>query len=171
MKITLYAICAIAMLFSGVGCTTEGSSGAAPSVVTIQYADPGRFTDFSIQGRDVQNSATVFTRQITQTLEPVMASRFPGYLLTLRFTNIDLAGRRASAGASSVRIVRNRTPARLAFVYLMQDKSGRTIASGSQRLTDNASLSRVRNPNRSGLVASESRMLQRWLQSLSVSGG
>jgi hypothetical protein len=167
MKITLYAICAIALLFSGVGCTTEGGPGAAPSVVTIQYVDPGRFTDFSIQGRDVQNSATVFTQQITQTLEPVMASRFPGNLLTLRFTNIDLAGR----GASSVRIVRNRTPARLSFIYVMQDKSGRTIASGSRRLTDNASLSLSRNPNRSGPLASESRMLQRWLQSLSVSGG
>jgi Protein of unknown function (DUF3016) len=156
------------MLFWGFGCTTEGGRGAAPSVVTIQFVNPGGFTDFSVQGRDVQHSASVFTQQITQTLEPVMESRFPGCLLTLRFTDIDLAGRRSSIGASSSRVVRTRTPTRFSFVYVLQDRSGRTIASGSQRLVDTARLSLSGNPNQSRLLANESRTLRRWLQALSV---
>jgi hypothetical protein len=168
MKLTLYAICAIAMLISGVGCTTEGGRGAAPAVVTVQFVNPGSFTDFSVQGRDARHSASVFTQEVTRTLEPVMESRFPGYLLTLRFTDIDLAGRRSSVGASSVRIVRRRTPARLSFDYVLRDKSGRTVASDSQRLVDTARTTQSGNPSRSGPLFNENRMLRRWLQSLSV---
>jgi hypothetical protein len=167
MKPALYAICAIVVLISGIGCTTQGVGGrgtVAGTVVTVQYVNPENFTDFSVQGRDVRHSTSVFTQEVTRTLEPVMKSRFPGDLLTLRFTNIDLAGRR-SAGARSVRIVRTRTPTRLSFDYLLRDKSGRSVASGSQRLVDTSA---VGNPSRSGPLTSESRMLQRWLQRLSV---
>lgn len=166
MKLTLCAICAMGMMVINIGCTTQGERATTSSVVTIQYVDPGRFTDFSVHNRDVRYSASVFTQEVTRTLEPVMERRFPGYLLTLRFTDIDLAGRRTSAGGSSVRVVRNRTPARLSFDYVLRDKSGRTAASGSQRLVDTGHTSSSRN--RSGSLNNENRMLRRWLESLSV---
>jgi hypothetical protein len=100
MKPALYAICAIVMLISGIGCATQGVGGrgaVAGAVVTVQYVNPQNFTDFRVQGRDVRHSTSVFTQEVTRALEPVMRSRFPGDLLTLRFTNIDLAGR-PSAG-------------------------------------------------------------------------
>jgi Protein of unknown function (DUF3016) len=168
MKLTLYTVCAVAMLFSGFGCSTEVGGGVATGVVTVQYLNPERFTDFNVQGRDVQSSATVFTREVTNTLQPVMLSRFPGYLLTLRFTNIDLAGRRSSLRASSARVVRGSTPARLSFDYVVRDKSGRTVASGSERLVDSARPTQAGNPSRSGRLFNETRMLRRWLASLSV---
>jgi hypothetical protein len=170
MKRTLCAICAIVMLFCGSGCTSEGGRGATSSTVTIQYVNPERFTDFSIQRRDVQYTASVFTQRITQALDPVMESRFPGGLLTLRFTDIDLAGRRASM-ASSSSVPRSRMPARFSFNYVLRDRSGRTLASGSQRLivTERSSLSG--NPNRSSLLVNESRTLARWLRFLSVNTG
>jgi hypothetical protein len=162
MKLTLYAICVIVMLLIGVGCTTEGSGGAAPSVVTVQYTNPASFTDFSVQGRDVGSSTSIFTREVTRTLVPVMGSRFPGHLLTLQFTNIDLAGRRPAG--SSARVVRSHTLIRLSFNYVLRDKSGLTVASGSQRLVDTPRSS----PSRSGPLPNETRMLQRWLMRLSV---
>jgi hypothetical protein len=168
MKRMLYAICAIAVLFGASGCTTESGRDTGPSVVTIQFVNPGRFTDFSVQGRDLQHSVTVFRQQITQTLEPVMESRFPGCFLTMRFTDIDLAGRRNSIGASSARVVRNRTPSRFSFVYVLQDKTGGTIASGSERVVETARLSLSGNPNQNRLLANESRTLRRWLQTLPV---
>ena len=166
MKLTLCAACATGMMVINIGCTTQSDRVAASSLVTIQYVDPGRFTDFSVHGRDVRYSASVFTQEVTRTLEPVMGRRFPGYLLTLRFTNIDLAGRRSSAGASSVRVVRNRTPARLSFDYVLRNNSDRSVASGSQRLVDSAHT--LSSRNRSGSLNNESRMLRRWLESLSV---
>jgi hypothetical protein len=166
MKQTLYAMCAIAMLVSGVSCTTESGGGSAAAVVTVQYVNPANFGDFSVQGRGFQDSSSVFTQEVTRTLRPVMGSRFPGDSLTLRFTDIDLGGRRSSVGASSVRVVRQHTPARLAFDYVLRDKSGRTVASDSVRLVDNGQ--RAGNASRAGTLSTENRMLQRWLQSLSV---
>jgi Protein of unknown function (DUF3016) len=168
MKLAIYAVCAIAMIMGGVSCTTEGGRSAAATVVAVQFVDPGRFTDFSVQGRDVRYSTSVFAQEVVRTLTPVMESRFSGYLLTLRFTDIDLAGHRSSVGASSVRIVRSQTPARLSFEYVLRDKSGSTVARGSQRLVDDARRTLSSNPGRSRSLSTESRMLQRWLQSLSV---
>ena len=167
MKLALYAICAIAIALGGTGCTTGGgaTSGQAAvlgAIVTVQYVNPQSFTDFSVQGRNVQSSATLFTQEVTSTLEPVMRSRFPGDTLTLRFTNIDLAGR------GSTRIVRSNTPARLSFDYVLRDSSGHTAASGSQRLTDTLRRTSTRNPGQSSPVYLENRMLRRWLQSLPV---
>jgi hypothetical protein len=165
MKPVLAATGAIVMLIGGSGCTTEGLEGdGAAAIVTVQYVRPESFTDFRLQGRDVRSSTSLFTREVTQALEPVMRRRFPGDRLTLRFTNIDLAGR-GSAGARSVRVVRTRTPARLWFDYLLRDKSGRSVTSGSQVLVDTSSVSSLSS---AGSLSSESRMLQRWLQRLSV---
>ena len=157
------------MLFGGSGCTTEGGRGNTSSVVTLQFVNSERFTDFSLQRRDVQYTASVFTQRITEALQPVMERRFPGCLLTLRFTDIDLAGRRASMASSSI-VTRTRMPARFAFDFVLRDRSGRTLASGSQRLivTERSSLSG--NPNRSSRLSNESRTLARWLQFLSVTG-
>jgi len=163
-KSVLYAAGAIAVLMGGNGCTTEGQGGSsAGSLVTIQYVRPESFTDFRIQGRDVQTSASTFTREVTQALEPVMRSQFPGDRLTLQFTNIDLAGR-SSQGPRSVRVVRSRTPARLWFNYLLRDQSGKTVATGSQTLTTSS----VSTRGGSGPVPSETEVLQRWLRRLSV---
>jgi Protein of unknown function (DUF3016) len=166
MKPALAVAGAIVMLMSGSGCSTEGTEGGGSvAVVTVQYVRPENFTDFSVQGRrDTQSSAAIFTREVTRSLEPVMSRRFPGDRLTLRFTNIDLAGR-STVGPRSVRVVRNRTPARLWFDYLLRDKSGRSVTSGSQTLVDTSPVS---GRTSSGSLSPETRMLQRWLERLSV---
>ena len=168
MRITLYAISAIAMLFGVGGCTTESGRESSSGAVTIQFVNPGQFTDFRVQSRDVRESVSIFTQEVTRSLEPVMQNRFPGDLLTLRFTDIDLSGRRrSSAGASSVRVVRSLGPARLSFAYVLQDKSGRVLASGSERLIETRS-TRTNSPGRSRPLSIETQMLQRWLHFLPV---
>jgi DUF3016 family protein len=164
MRLALYASCAIALLFGGMGCATHGTvgGGAVPgAIVTVQYVNPQNFTDFSVQGRDVQSA---FTREVMQTLEPVMKSRFPAYMLTLQFTNIDLAGR-TTAGPRTVRVVSTRHPARLSFNYVLQDKSGHSAASGSRTLVETSPAGGTRRP---GPLNTETQMLRRWLGGLSV---
>jgi len=161
MRLALYASCAIGLLFGGMGCATHGTGGggAVPgAVVTVQYTNPQNFTDFSY-------SPSAFTREVMQTLEPVMRSRFPAYILTLQFTNIDLAGR-TTVGPRTVRVVSTRHPARLSFNYVLQDKSGHSAASGSQTLVQTPP---ARGTGRSGPLNIETQMLRRWLQRLSVS--
>jgi Protein of unknown function (DUF3016) len=112
---------------------------AQPGDVTIQFVHPEKFTDFSIYGRDYRWSASYFASEISGDLGPRLKRKFPGSKLTLRFTDIDLAGsyRTSRRGGRDVRVIRGEiTPARMSFDFLLQDNAGRTSARGSTRLTD-----------------------------------
>jgi len=177
MKLTFYAICALGVAIGNFGCTNAGnraistpapsapSAPSAPAVVTIDFVDPGRFTDFRVNNQDFQRSSTVFSRDVTSALRPVMARRFPGHTLKLRYTNIDLAGRR-TPGPQGLRVVSANTPPWLAFDYVLQNPSGRTIASGSRRLVAGAPASS--SESRARPVQIEADMMRRWLQTLRV---
>jgi len=153
---------------------TAPARSAQPSSVTIQYVNPEKFTDFRIYGRDAQWSASYFASQISDYLSPVLSRRVPGAKLTLRFTNIDLAGREAnsSQGGRNVRVTRGlTTPARMSFVFLLNDSGGRTLASGSTRITDtsNPSSTVARQRSASEALYYEKQMLDKWLKSLKTS--
>jgi len=154
MKLRLYAICCLGNLIGIFGCATRSeqpvfnAAPSAPAVVRIDFVDPGRFTDFRINGRDFQHSSPVFTRDVTSALRPVMARRFPGHTLNLRYTDIDLAGRHTS-GPQGLRVVPTRGGRPwLVFNYVLQNPSGRTIASGSRRLVVSAPASSTESRTR-----------------------
>ena len=171
MKPIFYAICALGVFIGNFGCTTAGdrpvstSTPSAPAVVTVDFVAPERFTDFRINNRDFEHSSMVFTRDVTSALRPVMARRFPGHTLILRYTNIDLVGRRTS-GPQGLGVVSGSTPPWLEFNYVLQNPSGRTIASGSRRLVASAPASS--SESRTRPVQIEANMMQRWLQALRV---
>jgi Protein of unknown function (DUF3016) len=147
--------------------------GAQPSNVTIQYVSPDKFSDFRIHGRDARWSASYFADKISDDLKPALNRQFPGSKLTLRFTDIDLAGsyRTPSRGGRDVRVTGGlTTPVRMSFVFLLQDSSGRTLTSGSTRITDNSSQSSLaRQRSASEPLYYEKKMLQRWLRSVKPS--
>ena len=177
MKLTFYAICALGVMIGNFGCTNTGNRAvstaipsapsvpSAPAVVTIDFVDPGRFTDFRINNQDFQRSSAIFTQDVTKALRPVMARRFPGHTLKLRYTNIDLAGRR-TPGPQGLRVVSASRPPWLAFDYVLQNPSGRTIASGSRRLVAGAPASS--SESRARPVQIEADMMRRWLQTLRI---
>jgi hypothetical protein len=162
---TLFAIAAISSILA-----SPPVLGAPSSTVDIQYVQPSKFTDFNIYGRGYQWSASYFTSQISDDLRPALERKVPGGKLTLRFTDIDLAGHYPSRGGRSVRIVRGQIrPARMSFAFVLQDSSGRTLANGTTRITDNSSPSSMAHPKRSSALYYEKRMLERWLRSLKTS--
>jgi hypothetical protein len=172
MKIAFYAICALGFMIGNFGCSTTtdrassivSSGPSAPAVVTVDFADPGKFTDFRVNNRDLQYSSTIFTRDVTTALRPVMARRFPAHTLNLRYTNIDLAGRRTSA-PQGLGVAPGSTQPWLVFDFVLQNPSGRIIARGSQRLVGSALTSAQ---SRSHPVQIEADMMQRWLRNLRV---
>jgi hypothetical protein len=175
MKLTFYAMCGLAVSIGNFGCTNTAdhtgdrvvstAAPSAPAAVRIEFVDPGRFTDFRVNNRDFQHSSTIFTRDVTSALLPVMARRFPGHTLNLRYTNIDLASRRTS-GPQGLSVVPTSARASLAFNYVLKNPAGRTIASGSRRLVESAPGSFTQS--RSHPVQIESDMMQRWLRTLRV---
>jgi Protein of unknown function (DUF3016) len=143
------------------------SGGAQPGDVTIQYVQPQKFTDFKIYGRDYQWSASYFAGQISGDLKPLLKRRFPGSNLTLRFTDIDLAGSTGPRSGHNVRVVRGDiVPARMSFDFLLQDSNGRKLANGSTRLIDSSRSSSFAHPKSSEPLYYEKRMLEKWLKSL-----
>ena len=174
MKPTFSAICAIAVVIGSFGCTatseravspSAASAPSAPAAVTVDYVDPGTLTDFRINNRDFQHSSTIFTRDVISALRPVMARRFPAHTLRLRYTDIDLAGRRTS-GPQGLRVVPTRGFPWLAFNYVLQNPSGRTIASGSRRLVAREPASS--SESRARPVQIEVDLMRSWLQGLRV---
>jgi DUF3016 family protein len=151
---------------------TAAVLGAQPDDVTIQYVHPEKFTDFRIYGRDYRWSASYFASEISGDLRPALKRRFPGSKLTLRFTDIDLAGsyQTSRRGGRDVRVSRGEmTPARMSFDFLLQDSAGKTLARGSTRVTDTSHYGLRSHPSGSGPLYYEKRMLERWLRSIRVS--
>jgi hypothetical protein len=138
---------------------------AAASPVSVQFVSPSKFTDFQIRGRDANYTADLFGNSVKEELTPLMKSKYPNASLLLRFTDIDLAGRYSTA--NNARTIREGHPARLAFDFVLTDATGKVLAKGSTRLTDNSSLSSNRNdPRRRQLFYYERRVLNRWLRTL-----
>ena len=140
---------------------------AAPaSPVSVQFVNPSKFTDFQIRGRDVSYTAGLFANSVREELTPLMKSKYPNGSLLLRFTNLDLAGRYSTA--NNGRVIREGHPARMAFDFVLTDATGKVLANGSTRLTDNSSLSSNRyDPKRRQLFYYERRVLNRWFRTLS----
>lgn len=163
---TLFSIAAISSILA-----SPPVLSASRATVEVQYVQPDRFTDFNIYGRGAQWSASYFATQISDDLRPSLQRKVPGGKLTLRFTDIDLAGHYPSRGGSNVRVVRGAIrPARMSFAFVLEDSSGRTVASGSTRITDTSSPSSLaHHPKRSQALYYENRMLERWLRSLKIS--
>ena len=154
------------------------ADAAEPSNVRIDFVHPERFSDFSIQGRQEITSAPIFRDQVSSYLSRYVASRFPGATLTLRFTDIDLAGRLEPWRIRKFNDVRfDRTmgasPLRLYFDYTLTDSKGRILASGSRALVDGDYINRYVNyPNieKSATLFYEKVTLKRWFDYLTPSG-
>jgi Protein of unknown function (DUF3016) len=150
---------------------------AAPNNVRISFVQPKKFSDFRIQDRDENVSADIFRDRISAYLSPVVAKRFPGCILNLQFTDIDLSGRIIRSNPrkfSDVRIDRNvASPLRLYFNYNLTDARGKTLASGSAGLVDQDYLYRYdyySSEARTDILFYEKATLYRWLETVTPSG-
>ena len=148
-----------------------------PSKVRIEFVHPERFSDFSIQGRQQIQSASIFRDRVSAYLSPNVARRFPGATLTLRFTDIDLAGRLEPwriRKFTNVRFDHNvASPLRLFFDYTLTDSKGSVLASGSKSLVDGDYLYRYAyypNIEQTQTLFYEKVTLKRWLDYLTPSG-
>ena len=149
--------------------------------VRIEFDHPERFSDFRIQDRQEIASASIFRDEISNYLSWTMSRRFPGATLTLKFTDIDLAGRLEPWRISrfprniGVRFARNmESPLRLYFDYTLTDPKGRVLANGSASVVEVDYLHRYfyySNHQRSDTLFYEKAALDRWLNSLSLTPG
>jgi hypothetical protein len=127
-------LCSLLVPIVSLGLST--ANAADPGNVRVDFVHPERFTDFRIQGRDENASVPIFREAISHYLSPLVAKRFPGETLTLRFTDIDLAGRLGNRPRfSNVRFNHQwGPPIRLSFDYSVTDSKGTVAVGGSKSL-------------------------------------
>jgi hypothetical protein len=128
----LYYLLLLLMLSLGLSTARAAES----TNVRIDFVHPERFTDFRIQGRDENASVPIFRNEVSTYLSPVVAKRFPGETLTLRFTDIDLAGRLGNRPRFNQLRFNHQfgSPIRLSFDYTVTDSKGSVVAGGSKSL-------------------------------------
>jgi Protein of unknown function (DUF3016) len=158
----------------GIGLTDAFS--AEPGNVRVTFVQPERFSDFRIQGRQENVSAEIFRDQVSAYLSPILSKRFPGDSLTLKFTDIDLAGRidpSKTRKLSNVRLDRNiASPLRLYFDYTLTDSNGKILASGWKSIVDPDYLYRYTyysSQAKSATLFYEKATLYHWIDTFSVS--
>ncbi len=124
------------MLVPIVSLSLSTAQATEASNVRVEFVHPERFTDFRIQDRDENASVPIFRSAVSSYLSSLVAKRFPGETLTLRFTDIDLAGRLSNRPqANSIRFNHDwGPPIRLYFDYSVTDSKGTIVASGSKSL-------------------------------------
>jgi hypothetical protein len=140
-------LCSLLVPIVSLGFST--ANAAEQSNVRIGFVHPERFTDFRIQGRSEIASVPIFRADISAYLSPLVAKRFPGEILTLTFTDIDLAGRLEPwriRRFNDVRFDRDlQSPLRLYFNYTLTDSKGTVLAGASQSLLNQDYLYRYFN--------------------------
>jgi Protein of unknown function (DUF3016) len=155
---------------------TFAALGSEPGNVRIEFVHPERFTDFKILGRQEIESAQIFRDEVSPYLSPVMAKRFPGATLFLKFTDINLAGRyelSRTRNFNNVRFDRDiASPLRLEFEYTLTDPKGKVLTSGPKSLVETDYLRRYINYPNSEKVSTlfyEKVTLSLWLRYLTPS--
>ncbi len=142
----------------------------------IEFVHPERFSDFRIMGLQENESARIFRDNVSSYLGPVMARRYPSATLTLKFTDINLAGRLDPSRIRKFNDVRfdreGASPLRLEFEYTLADSKGKVLANASTSLVESDYLRRYINYPNSEKVTTlfyEKVTLSRWLTNLAPS--
>jgi len=149
---------------------------AEPGNVQIDFVHPERFTDFRIQGRDERASVPIFRDEVSTHLSAIVSKRFPGKTLTLRFTDIDLAGRLGNRPRfNDVRFNHEwGPPIRLSFDYALTDSKGTLVGAGSKSLLEQDYVRQYINYPQSlktSPVFYEEATLANWVRGLEPSSG
>jgi hypothetical protein len=135
------------------GATTVYSYTETPAngSVTIEFNEPQSYTDFKLTPAGTESQRDYLVRTMRQEINRAVNKYLPpGYQLTIRINDVDMAGEfRPEFGpdADTIRIMRAIDPPRVKLEYALADADGNVIASGNETLTDMAYTWKVRQPN------------------------
>ena len=136
--------------------------------VNLTYEDPESFTDFEFSHTRETIDTDYFTKKIIRYLDRALEKKFPeGTVLSINFSNIDLAGRFEpwqDVPLDDVRIFKFNYPPAAEFTYRLEDSNGIVLAEGEASIRklgfqDGGS----RRSSSIDLYYYERRMLESWI--------
>lgn len=113
---------------------------ATASEIVAEFTDVDKYTDFSVNGLSEKKTLSIFKAELKTELER-LAKKYleEGQVLTLNFTDIDMAGdiqpwrNRYNA---DIRYVENIYRPRLEFTYTLTDKDENILSEGEADIVD-----------------------------------
>ncbi|MEM9283346.1 MAG: DUF3016 domain-containing protein [Verrucomicrobiota bacterium] len=134
--------------------------------VTAKFIKAEEFTDFTLSGRGGDRAQSAFEAELKKQrgLQSFVGDR----KLELTFTDIDMAGdtkRLRAMTGNNTRLIKGVYPPRMSFSYVLRDKGGRKITSGSASIKDLTFDRRLRGSSSTRRFYFELTMLERWIRS------
>lgn len=139
------------------------AAGAAHAAgrADVRYVAPERFTDAGFGNAERERTQQLLTRELER-----LARRLPdGQLLTVEFTDVDLAGELDWLSPQRLRVMGQLPDApRLTLRFTLSSSSGQVLSQGEERLVDLAYLDRRAGLRRDHALPYESRLLGEWFE-------
>ena len=158
---------AAALLFGG-AASVNAETSASAQTVSIELVNPENFIDLESTHNSKKNARINFTRAITEELERRLRASFgEGATLSMKVTDVDLAGRINPARFTEVRVVKGVWPPRMKFSYVLKGADGAELASGEESLVDIGYLGSGNTQSRREPFRYEREMVKDWLRGLS----
>lgn len=109
--------------------------------LSIELQEPKSFTDLESSGFGYDSSyGEFFVRELQSVAKPHLERDLPpGYVLHVRFTDVDMAGEFEewrTPPADDIRFMRSVYPPRLNFAWKITDGNGEVVRSGNEYLTE-----------------------------------
>jgi len=151
MKTSIFSLLTTTVVLGASSVAFAANGDGSKTASQVAFSEPDKFTDFRMSEHFRETDAEVLQKELTRAIERSAGHALPpGYTLSIRFTDIDLAGDinpYQRINLNDVRVYRSIHVPRLTFDYAVLDADGNTVASGSERLTDMAYDMRSRMPN------------------------
>jgi hypothetical protein len=153
----------LAAILLAAGCQTS-SPVPNDGRVTVTFDQPDKFTDVksaSNMGTD-QGYLDALQRHIERNARRYLAD---GQRLTVRFTDIDMAGdiQPGRQRLGDVRVIRSVYPPRLKFSYAVTDAAGQIVSQGDENLSDPSFQSHTRSTTNGDPLFFEKALFNDWM--------
>lgn len=126
---------AIASASGGYAITEESSSGN----VKVQFVEYERFTDIEVSKLTSDRQKAALLNDIAKDFQKQAGRYLPkGYSVEIKVTDVDLAGENdpKPPEGERFRLLRDTTPPRIVFDYVVRDASDQVVASDRASLMD-----------------------------------
>ena len=141
--------------------------GNLSAEVVVIFQNPDEYRDIDYYYAGGKKGQRIYLPQLKEHIEKYGARHLrEGLVLTLTFTDIDLAGEHEPWRGSlthDIRIVRSIYPPRMTFIYELADADGNVLKTGEERLVDLAFDYRMRTNFHDNLYYDKA-MIGRWLR-------
>lgn len=167
---TLFSVTFAAAALASATTAFPNAENVRDDGISIEFNEPQSYTDFKITPSNSESQRDYLIGKMRDEINTAV-SRFlpPGYQLSLRINDIDMAGEflpELGPDADQVRIMRDIDPPRVKIEYALADASGNVLASGEKTLSDLSYNFKIRRPNESE-VSRESELVVELVRKIS----